>query len=360
MALPSSPRLRFRHVLLAAALLAAAPLPARAGSDYSNHDFSVRFAAGFIRFTEVSTMGGESAANRYSSAINPAAAGWLSLPGKLGIVAAPYYSHICFGEGTDIRVSGEALVWDSRQWGTFRPVLAQIRSNDETLRNGMKFGYTTDTGELTWAKRFGNCAFGANFNFAEAETTMSGRFSTMGLTTRVHTEGEAESYRFRFGGLWEPAEKWLIGSVFEYGFQPFRSRTVTRTAIPQPPMTLTSTMSDEGTQQQFIFRPAVSYEYAPMSCVYADYQYGAFFNKYDELHAHHFTVGVDHRLLECLMGRTSVTFDAKGNVGFAVGTTLFVSEWCSIDFAYQYDMLPELRPDFGRSHTLQGTIALRF
>lgn len=81
---------------LAAAAVALWPLGAAAQSSYSDKDFSVRLPPAFLRFTEVSTMGGETVANRYSSASNPASAGWIAPPGDLGIMAVPYYSAIRF------------------------------------------------------------------------------------------------------------------------------------------------------------------------------------------------------------------------------------------------------------------------
>jgi len=332
-------------MVLVSALLAVATA-AQAGTDYSGKDFSVRFPSAFIRFTEVSAGGGGSSASRWSSAINPASAGWLNLPSKLGWVVAPYYSHIFFDAGTQIRVTGESVTWDTRKWGTFQPTMAQLRSNRATNRQGLLFDYSVDTFQLIWAKRFGKWAAGANFNFAQAEVVYKmGGF-------RV-SETHAESYRFRFGGLYEPAEKWLIGLTAEYGFAPYRT-----TAWPQGPFGPAVRM--RGTQQQFIVRPGVSYEYAKYSTVFLDYQYGSFFGKRGSLDHNHFAVGVDHRLLQWLFLRAGATMDAKGNHGWNVGAGIYLSEWCGLDLGYLQHTLPELRPEFGRVHVIQITFSVRF
>jgi hypothetical protein len=201
------------------ALLAGWPHAAMAQKDYSDKDFSVRLPPAFVRFTEVSATGGPTVANRYSSAINPASADWLDLPGKVGKVLAPYYSFVGFGEGTDIHVIGESLTWDAGPAGTFQPTISQVRSNQAKTEQGLGFHYDVDTAQLQWAKRFGDCAFGAMFNYANARIIQK-------LGDMTVAEGTADSYRFRLGGLYEPVKKVLTGAIFEYGFQNVRSENL--------------------------------------------------------------------------------------------------------------------------------------
>ena len=318
-----------------------------AGSDYSDKDFSLRLAPAFLRFTEVSAVGGETVANRFSSAINPASAGWLALPQKLGLVAAPYYSHVCLDSGTRLHIVGESLTWDTRKWGTIQPTLSQVRSNHDVHRLGLEFDYRVDTVQVQWAKRFGQWGLGAMFNFAEAEIVQK-------LGAVRMAEGHAESYRFRLGGLVEPADKWLLGLMVEYGLHPWRSSTRVLGAQGF------TTVRMDGTQNQLLLRPGISYEYAKLSVVFLDYQYGSFFNQFGCLQHHRVSAGVDHRVLDWLFVRAGASFDARGNMGWTCGASVQLAEWCGIDFGYQYDVLPELRPEFGRSHTLQLTFSARF
>lgn len=337
-------------LLVAASLLPwVLPLPAIAGSNYGDKDFAVRLPSAFLRFTEVATMGGETVANRMSSAINPASTAWLELPGDMGVVLAPYYSPVLFDNGTNMHVIGESATVKAGSLGVIQPTISQIRTNDATMRNGRTFDYTVDSYQVQWGKRFGNCAAGATFNFAKAEiiqTTPAG----------FKAKGVAESYRWRFGGLFEPCEKWLIGAIFEYGFQPYRSKTRVPLPFEMPPMII----RDRGVQHQFVFRPGVSYEYADMSTVFVDYQLGYYRNPEDNLHNHHFTVGVDHRLLEFLFVRANVGIDVRGNASIGGGVSIFPAMWCSLDIGYKYDALPEIRQEFGRSHTIQFAFNVRF
>ena len=316
-----------------------------AGSDYSDKDLSVRFPSAFIRFRDVTTSGGETAANRRSSAVNPAAADWTDLPCELGVVLAPYYSHIQFKEGLRLHVMGEALTVDMGEWGTFQPTLGQMRSNRETDRFGVEFNYEADSLQLVWAKRFGDWGVGGLFNYGEAEMV-----NKLG-PVRV-SEGRAESYCFRVGGLYEPAAKWLTGLALEYSFAPTRATVLA--ATPLGPMSL----GVKDTHERIIVRPGISYEYQDQSTVFADYQYGLFFNDEDTLNCHRFNGGIDHRLLDWLFVRAGGFIDVRGNVGWTCGLGAYFSKWCSIDVGYQYDTLPELRPEFGRSHTLQVALSV--
>ena len=236
--------------LISLVICAVLPAVSRAGGDYDDKDFAVRLAPAFLRFTEVSALGGQTAANRWSSAINPAAANWLEIPEKYGIVLAPYYSNVGFSDGMNVHVFGESLTWDSKKWGTFQPTISQIRITDGKTNQRMDFGYQVDTAQLQWAKRWGDFAFGANFNFAKAETRQYGVIVTPGVfpaTTAINAEGNAESYRFRLGGLQKFADKFLAGLVLEYGFQPYRSDTLRVTTITLPVPPVVAVTKDRGT-----------------------------------------------------------------------------------------------------------------
>jgi len=315
------------------------------GSDYSDKDFAVRFPPAFIRLREVSAQGGETAANRWSSAINPASADWLKIPITLGVLA-PYYNYIGFDSGNRIHLIAESATVQLEGIGTLQPTLSQIHSNGDVDNTGLTFDFDVDTAQLLWAKRWGDWAFGAVFNFATAKTTRE-----MG-PIRV-ADATAESYRFRFGVLHECTPGWLGGLVFEYGFAPTRS-----TALVPTPMGFIP-MKTEDTQHQFILRPGISHEYAEMSTIYADYQYGAYFNDDDTLHSHRFNAGVEHRVLEWLFVRVEGSVDTRGNMGWSAGLGAHLGEYLSVDLGYHYDIFPELRPEFGRSDSVQVVVAIR-
>ncbi len=358
----------FRHTLYVLSLLVLIFFPSTifSASDYSNKDFSVRLPPAFVRFTEISVMGGETVANRFSSAVNPASLGWISLPGKNGVLVSPYYSVINFQEGMHLDLFGESMTWDTRSWGAIQPTLSQIRTNNTVARDGLTFDYQVDVGQVQWGKRFGNYALGADLNYARANVRRKGTLLSQipGLPVLipvdVNTETSADSYRGRIGGLYQPTEKWLLGMIVEYGFQPYRSKTTTQMSLPLSPSPVLQTTEAKGTQEQYILRPGLSYEYAKGSTLFADYQLGIFNSDRDNLVNHRFNAGIEHRLLEWLFVRFSPSVDLEGNLGVSIGLTAFLSKWCSIEAAYQYNMLPEIENEFGRAQTIQGVLAFWF
>ncbi len=52
--------------------------------------------------------------------------------------------------------------------------------------------------------------------------------------------------------------------------------------------------------------------------------------------------------------------DVRGNPGLTCGTSFFLGKSCSLDLGYEYNMLPELRPELGRASTIQAVFAVRF
>ena len=161
------------RLCLAAVIGALAPAAARAG-DYGG-DFSLRLAPAFVRFTEVSSVGGETVANRWSSAINPASADWNKVPAEHGLVITPYYSLVMFDNSTRLHIIGESFTLNLGDWGTIQPTVSQIRSNHEPSNQGMEFGYRVDTIQVQYAKRWDKLALGLDLNVARAEVVQQGQ-----------------------------------------------------------------------------------------------------------------------------------------------------------------------------------------
>lgn len=328
------------------ALLVAAS--ALAQDDYSDKGFGLRLPSAFLRFTQVSAMGGGSAANRWSSAVNPAAADWTPIPGHFGFVLAPYASYISFANGTDLMLTAESLTWNMGELGTIQPVIVQIRSNRATTRQGLLFDYTVDYGQLGWAKRFGDWAIGATANYAKARTVFD-----MG-DLRV-SKSRGENYRLRVGALYQPAERWLTGCALEYAYSPFTARAIAFTPFGPMPVRIHSA------ERHVIVRPGVSYEYADYSTIHLDYQYGRFQQRgFENLHSHYWVAGIDHRMFDWLFMRSSASIDGRGNLSGMCGLGAHLSRNVSLDLGYHYDMLPELQPELGRSQVWQFVLAARF
>ncbi len=318
-----------------------------AADDYEDDDISLRMASAFIRFTEVSAFGGETVANRWSSAINPASADWTKLPQCRGLLVAPYWSRLNFDSGMELDIYGEAGAWDTRRAGTFVPTVSQLRSNDVPDRTGLGFDYETDTLQLMWGKRCGCWAVGAMANYNES--TVIQRAGAVEVR-----RSEAETWRFRVGGLYEPRCKWMLGLVAEYGWSPYTYEALFPTPVGPVPI------SGDDTLRQHILRGGVSYEYKPLCSAFLDYQYASFESDAGTLSVHRVQGGVQHRVAEFLWLRGGLSTDHFGNVGGLVGLSAAFARWGQVHFGYQHNMHPDLVTDFGDAEVFQLTLRLDF
>lgn len=336
-----------RKVVMVGLVIAAGAGVAGADTGYEGEDLSVRLASAFERFTEVSTFGGETVANRWTPTSNPASADWTPPEHVPGGAAGAFLSTITFEAPTTLRVYGGAGVWRTRGAGTGNLIFSQVRSNDKTDLQGLGFDYATDVLHAQWAKRWDRIGAGFSFNYADSSV-----IQTMGpLTVRSST---AKTYRLRGGLLAEPVCGLVVGAIGEYAWSPFKYDAL----VPTPGGLIP--VSGEDTQEQIIARVGASYEYRPHSVVYADYQYATFENDRDELTTHRVSGGIQHNAFRFLFLRAGVTADDRGNVGWLFGLGAALGPDVVLDVGYQYDTLPELTPDFGVSESVQLTLSVRF
>lgn len=329
----------------AALLLLAAPL--RADTGYEGDDLSLRLASAFIGFTEVSTFGGETAANRWSPAVNPASAAWTRFDTRWRMVLAGYGSRIALDSGTDIDLLGETAVWQSPRAGAFHLAFSQLRSNDATDLQGVGFDYETDTAQLQWGLRSGCWAGGLTVNVASSEVVRRALGAEVARST-------ADTYRLRAGLLVEPRRRWLIGAVAEVGWSPFDFTALAVTPLGPLPV------AGSDTQTQVIGRLGVSFEYCPLSTLYADLQVASYENDRGTLDVQRVVGGVQHRLLPFLFLRGALSVDGHGNVGTSVGLGLPFARWGSLDACWKQGTLPELEHDFGDADVFQVLLSFRF
>ena len=88
---------------------------------------------------------------------------------------------------------------------------------------------------------------------------------------------------------------------------------------------------------------------------------GVFTDETGTLQVHRFPIGIEHSLIKnILFLRAGTLIDTRGNVAITTGFGLSLSERASLDAAYQHDMLPELRPEFGPAQTFVLSLALGF
>jgi hypothetical protein len=334
-------------VTFAVAVLLSACATSLAGGDYADKDFSLRFPAAMTRFAtygDVAGVGGASAGSKWSSSINPASTAWLEDPPRK-VSISQQYSHLFFGNGTNFRVPAESMTVDTGPFGYFTGAAAQISTNRETMRNApVDFYFAGDMGQLLWAKKLSkDWATGFAFTYTKSVA----RVSSGGMEV---AKSNCDSYGIRGGALHRVTDRFLAGLVLDYGWSSDRTNGL---------MVGNQQVCDS--TRQFLVRPGVSYEYMTDGTVYLDYQFGTFSNDTGTMNVNRILAGVEHGITKWLFLRAGTTIDpAIGSNAWTCGIGFYPASWFSLDVGYQYDMFPELREEFGRSHALNVSIAFTF
>jgi len=308
----------------------------------------------FSSYGDVAAVGGASAGSKWSSSVNPASTGWLDVVGEFGMVASPQYAVIDFGAGARMGVGTAAATIDLGNWGVLQPAFAQVSSNEKAMRPAppplgvrFDFDYSLDYYQCQWAKRIEDWAVGLNVNYGPSTARVN-----MGTVDVSKTR--SENYGVRGGVLHEVVDKLLIGLVVDY------AQSSDRTAMYDFLGLGGGTVKMNDTTKQYITRIGASYEYKEDSAVYLDHQFFKATNSTGRLMTHRFLAGVDHQVVKGLFLRAGGAVDATGQTGFTCGLGVYPTDWFTIDVGYQYDMFPELSPEFGRAHTFILSIGLTY
>ena len=319
---------------------------------FDDKDFSLRFPAALSRFSsyaDVAATGGASAGSKWPSSVNPASTAWKSLPGSYHLSLNPQYSTVMFQEGTVLHVISESVTKNFEQLGTLQISLAQVRSNEKAMQAPIpdyKFSYDMNFAQVQWGKRFiDDFALGGSVNYSSAEVT-----NTIGVDK--YLDSSNDSYGFRAGVLYRIATNILGGIVLDYSQSPSTTTTYDIYGLGIGNATV------KDTTKQYTLRVGPSYEYRKDSTVNSDYQYGSFENDSGKMDIHRIFAGIDHRIVDALFIRAGVSLDNHSNVSYTCGLGIYPLKQLSIDVGYQYDMFPEIKPEFGRSQLVSISIGL--
>jgi hypothetical protein len=331
-------------------LTVLAILPTHAfGDGYDDEDFSLRFPAALSRFSsyaDVAAVGGACAGSKWQSSVNPASTDWQSLPGRYHVSMNPQYSAIVFEEDTVLQVASESITQDLESYGSFIVAFAQVRSNEENTRQGIEFSNDMNYAMIQWGKKFtDDLALGANLNYSSADVE-----NNVGGAKLADTS--SDSYGIRLGALYHMAGKLLGGLVLDYGWSPSETMIYDIFGMGIGDVCI------HDTTRQFLLRAGPSYEYRKDSAVYVDYQYGYFNNDMGTMRVHRMLAGVDHRIVDFLFIRGGLALDDDGNESYTGGLGIYPTKELGIDIGYQYDMFPEIDPEFGRSQAV--TLSLSY
>ena len=338
------------------ALILAAVATASGGRPLEDYDFSLRFPAAVSRFAsyaDVAAEGGAQAASEWSSSTNPASAAWPKpdTSPKFRTSFSPQFTAIGFGSGNRLYVSTQALTIDAGKWGVFLPAVAQVTSNHEQQRDGLGFRFDAQYYQLQWGKLITpKWTIGANVNVTSSST----RFDVAGA--RVG-RSRSDSYDLRLGLVHQVLPRLRVGVVIDYGIAPSRT-----TAVAFNPATFAlESQRTTDTSHQVLVRTGIVWRYADGCDLYVDYQGGVFTDATGTLQVHRFPIGIEHSLIkDILFLRAGTLIDTRGNVALTSGFGLSLGKRASLDVAYQYDTLPEIRQEFGPAQNFVLSLAVGF
>lgn len=329
-------------------LLAITPLAL--ANEFSGEDFSLRFPAAmssYSPYADVAAKGGSSAASKFGSSVNPAAVAWV-FPAAYDYGLSVQYSNLAFAERTHLHFLSEAALFDAHDFGVIRFSFGQVTSDDHTLRDSpLTFTYDLRGARADWAKRWGPVSLGASFSYAETDT----KFRTSDI---IFADVEKHTSITRVGALWQPAQRWLVGVVGDYGYGPSKSDFLTPTRFG-----LVSSNARDITRQAVV-RPGIAFEWRENALIHLDYQYGRFWNDSGTLEVNRFMAGADLPLARFLFVRTGAVVDVRGDFGWTAGFGVYPRKGVTFDFAYQNDVFPELQREFGHSRTLNASVSVQF
>jgi hypothetical protein len=335
--------------IIATAALMSLPLHA---DDLTSAPFSLRFPAsiGHLSFYgDVSALSGASAASKWESSPNPANKGW-GFQADYDWRLSGQYNNIDFDNGTTLHFVSETAAIDAGAAGVFRLGLLEATSNTETARGALSLPYEFDLHaiQLSWAKKLCEVfSLGAEVTFSRGETAFK-------LPAFDFVNTEKDTWGFRLGGLWKPADKWFLGLYGDY----INGQADTVLNVPTPLGVLHATGSD--TVQQWLIHPGIAYEFKENAMIHADYEAGWVFNDDQTLQLNRWSMGTDIPLMKFLYLRAGAAVDAHSNFSWSTGVGFYPSKHVFIDLAYQNDAFPELKQEFGRSRTLNASIAIQW
>ena len=338
------------------ALILAAVATASGGRPLEDYDFSLRFPAAVSRFAsyaDVAAEGGAQAASEWSSSTNPASAAWPKpdTSPKFRTSFSPQFTAIGFGSGNRLYVTTQALTIDAGKWGVFLPAVAQVTSNHEQQRDGLGFRFDAQYYQLQWGKLITpTWTVGANVNVTSSST----RFDVAGA--RVG-RSRSDSYDLRLGLVHQILPRLRVGVVIDYGIAPSRT-----TAVAFNPATFAlETQRTTDTAHQVLVRTGIVWRYADGCDLYVDYQGGVFTDATGTLQVHRFPIGIEHSVIkDILFLRAGTLIDTRGNIALTTGLGLSLGKRASLDVAYQYDTLPEIRQEFGLAQSFVLSLAVGF
>jgi hypothetical protein len=295
--------------------------------------FSLRFTSALDRFPNSADTAALSASvgSARGASVNPAAIGWNKFKGH---AITPTYSFLDFNNGTHLEVATATYTRGLGNNGNLQFTFTKVISNEEMMANSpLLYDYKMNYYKTQWGYHVSDdLAIGVNLNYSNSETNNS--IPNVGAK---YLKSESETFGTAIGAIYRLTPKMLMGLTLDYSESP------STTDIYKYNLTQNDTVRKLST------KAGMSYRIIPSTYVNFDLQYGSFKNNKDKFEVGRASLGVEHTLVEYLVFKAGTVFDADGNKSVTGGLRLYPSKKVNIDMGYQYNMYPEVKPEFGTS-----------
>ena len=336
-------------VLSAVALLATAS--GAFASDVEDKSFSLRLAAAqsrFARFTDAAGLGGAGAGSPWSSSPNPASTGMNASVGPRRWGTSAQYALLSFEAGTLVHVASLSGAHETCSWGNWQPSILGLSSNRATTRDGLTFGWEAWSAEVQWGKKISHdTSVGVNVSYLASEMDFDlGPFEVSSST--------AGTWGLRTGVLHKATDKLFLGATID------GQAAASDTTVHDFMGLGIGDIEVSDTTYTLLGRVGLYTFLTKDLTLYADYQVGYFDDDTGGLLTHRILAGLDQTVIRGLYLRAGTVLDIYGNTALTLGVGVTPSERLLIDLSYQYDMFPEIAPEFGRADTFGVGITVLF
>jgi len=336
-------------MLIAAALLAAA---ANAfAEDIENKSFSLRLAAAqsrFARFTDSAGLAGAGAGSPWSSSPNPASTGMNASVGPRRWGTSAQYALLSFEAGTLVHVASLSGAHESCSWGNWQPSILGLASNRATTRDGLTFEWAAWSAEVQWGKKVTqDTSVGVNVSYLASEMDFD-------LGPLQVTSSTAGTWGLRTGVLHRVNERLFFGCTLD------GQASASDTTVHDFMGLGIGDIEVSDTTYTLLGRVGLYTFLTKDLTLYADYQVGYFGDDTGSLVTHRLLAGLDQTVIRGLYLRAGTALDIYGNAALTLGVGVTPSERLMIDLSYQYDMFPEIAPEFGRGDSFGLGLSVLF
>ena len=320
-------------------------------ADVEKKSFSLRLAAAqsrFARFTDSAGLGGAGAGSPWSSSPNPASTGMNASVGPSRWGTSLQYALLSFDAGTLVHVGSLSGAHETCSWGNWQPSVLYLASNRATTRDGLEFAWEAWSAEVQWGRKVtSDTSVGVNVSYL-------GSSMDYDLGPLAVSSSTSDTWGLRVGVLHEVSERLFVGATLDGQVTPSDTTVHDFMGLGIGDVEVSDTM------YTLMGRVGLYTFLTKDLTLYADVQAAYFTDDTGSLVTYRLFAGLDQTVIRGLYVRAGTVLDAYENAALALGIGITPSERLMIDVVWQYDMFPEITPEFGVGQTFGVGLTVLF